>query len=119
MLMSDCPKRAGRFSGNRRLVNRASLNCFWREPALLCHILSMALPPDLSFTDSLTSVRRIAFYEDHKSIALAIILIVFLLPFVGIFVSGLFGAVLCVIISVLCYYLAPYVVIKLSSNRDR
>jgi hypothetical protein len=79
----------------------------------------MALPPDLSFTDSLTSARRTAFYESHKHLAVAMILIVFLLPFVGIFVSGLFGAVLCVIISVLCYYLTPYVVIKLSGTTDR
>ncbi|MCC2641135.1 MAG: hypothetical protein K0S45_1548 [Nitrospira sp.] len=79
----------------------------------------MALPHDLSFSDSLTRARRTAFYETHKALAVAMILIVFLLPFVGIFVSGLFGAVLCVIISVLCYYLTPYVVIKLSGDRGR
>jgi len=41
------------------------------------------------------------------------ILIVFLAPFVGIFVNGLIGAVWGVGLSVLGYYFAPYAVLKL------
>lgn len=67
----------------------------------------------LSFTDSLKEHQRNEFYERHKSIAVAMILVVFLLPFVGLFITGLFGAVLGVVVSVLAYYLTPYVVLKL------
>jgi len=44
------------------------------------------------------------------------ILVVFLLPFIGLFVTGLFGAVLGVIVSVMAYYLTPYVVLRLQGN---
>ncbi len=64
--------------------------------------------PALSFSESLTNARRTAFYERHKPVAVVMILIVFLLPFVGLFVRGLIGAVSGVIVSVLCYYLTPY-----------
>ena len=40
------------------------------------------------------------------------ILIVFLLPFVGLYITGLFGAVLGVVLSVAAYYLTPYVVLE-------
>ncbi|MCA9500278.1 MAG: hypothetical protein MRJ67_16315 [Nitrospirales bacterium] len=73
----------------------------------------MALSPDLSFTESLKSDRRQAFYEHHKRIALAMILIVFLLPLIGVFMSGLSGAISGVVISVLSFYLAPYALLKL------
>jgi hypothetical protein len=73
----------------------------------------MALTPDLSFSDSLKSDRRTAFYERHKGIALGMILIVFLLPLVGVVVKGLAGAVMGVVISVLAFYLAPYALLKL------
>lgn len=73
----------------------------------------MSLSPDLSFTDSLKSDRRQAFYEHHKGIALGMILVVFLLPLIGVFMSGLSGAVSGVVISVLSFYLAPYALLKL------
>ncbi|MDR4479160.1 MAG: hypothetical protein R3B37_05350 [Nitrospira sp.] len=76
----------------------------------------MALQSPLSFTESLTSARRIAFYEGHKRIAIVMILIVFLLPFVGVFLQGLIGAVSGVIISVVCYFLTPYLVLKLGGQ---
>jgi hypothetical protein len=41
------------------------------------------------------------------------ILILFLLPLIGVFVKGLSGAVLGVLISVSGYYLAPYALLKL------
>lgn len=79
----------------------------------------MALPSDPSFTGSLRSADRTAFYEHHKPIAVVMILVVFLLPFVGVYVGGLFGAVSGVIVSVLCYYLTPYVVLRLGDKADR
>jgi hypothetical protein len=73
----------------------------------------MALPPDFSFADSLKSEHRTAFYERHKGIALAMILIVFVFPLLGVFFNGLSGAALGMLISVLSFYLAPYVLLKL------
>ena len=73
----------------------------------------MALTPDPSFTDSLKSERRTAFYEHHKGVALAMILIVFVLPLIGVVVNGVAGAVMGVVISVLAFYLAPYALLKL------
>jgi len=75
----------------------------------------MAFRSDLSFTDSLKSDQRRKFYECHKPIAIAMILIVFLLPFAGLYVTGLFGAVLGVLISMAGYYLTPYVWLKLEA----
>ncbi len=68
---------------------------------------------DLSFTDSLTGELRRRFYESHRFTAIVMILIVFLLPFVGLYVTGLFGAVLGALISVAGYYLTPYAWSKL------
>lgn len=73
----------------------------------------MALTSDMSFTESLHSDRRKSFYESHRSIAIGMILIVFLFPFAGLYVTGLFGAVLGVVLSVAAYGLTPYVWIKL------
>ena len=73
----------------------------------------MSFSPNPSFSDSLKSSRRTAFYEHHKGVALAMILIVFVLPLVGVFVWKMAGAVLGMFISVLAYYLAPYALLKL------
>jgi hypothetical protein len=73
----------------------------------------MPFHSDLSFTDSLKSDQRKDFYERHRSIAIVMILIVFLLPFAGLYVTGLLGAVLGVLISVAGYYLTPYAWLKL------
>lgn len=73
----------------------------------------MNRPSDLSFAGSLKSEPRRNFYEHHKPIAVLMILIVFLLPIVGVSAIGVPGAVLGVVISVLGYYLTPYVVLKL------
>ena len=79
----------------------------------------MALPSPFSFSDSLTPARRTAFYERHTRIAVAMILLVFLLPFFGVYVRGLIGAAAGVMISVVCYYLTPYLVVKLGGRADR
>ena len=68
---------------------------------------------ELSFTGSLKSEQRRTFYEHNKPIAVLMILILFLFPIVGVSVIGMSGAVLGVVISVLGYYLTPYVVLKL------
>jgi len=75
----------------------------------------MALSPDISFADSLKRDQRRAFYEAHKDIALVMILVVFLFPIVGVNASGLLGAVWGVVISILAYYLMPYVTLKLGA----
>ncbi len=75
--------------------------------------------PARSLSESLTSARRMAFYEGHKAVAVVMILVVFLLPFVGLFVRGLIGAASGVIISVLCYYLTPYLAQMVKTRADR
>jgi len=74
---------------------------------------------ELSFTGSLKSEPRRNFYEHNKPIAVLMILILFLFPIVGVSVSGLPGGVLGVAISVLGYYLMPYVVLKLREGWGR
>ena len=66
-----------------------------------------------AFTDSLHSEQRQRFYERHRSVAIVMILVVFFCPFAGLYVTGLFGAVLGVVISVAAYYLTPYIWLKL------
>ena len=73
----------------------------------------MALPSDLSLSDSLKSDQRKAFYEGHKDIALIMILVVFLFPLFGVYISGLLGAALGMVISIAAYFLTPYVSYKL------
>ena len=41
------------------------------------------------------------------------IVLVFLAPFVGLFIQGLAGVVWGVVLSALAYYLTPYLVLKL------
>jgi hypothetical protein len=79
----------------------------------------MSLPSDLSFIDSLTGAERTRFYERHKPIAVAMILVVFLFPFIGLFVRGLFGVLLGVLLSVLAYYVTPYLVLTILRENRR
>jgi hypothetical protein len=64
---------------------------------------------DYSFTESFNSEHRRRFYEGHRSLALLMILVVFLSPFAGLYVAKLFGAVLGVLISFAAYYLTPFI----------
>lgn len=61
-----------------------------------------------SFIKSFNSERRRQFYEGHRSLALLMILVVFLSPFAGLYVAGLFGAVTGVLLSFAAYYLTPF-----------
>jgi uncharacterized iron-regulated membrane protein len=67
------------------------------------------------FVDSLKQVQRRAFYDAHQRLAVLMILVVLLLPFVGLLISGLFGVISGALISFVLYYLTPYVALKLGA----
>ena len=73
----------------------------------------MPSPLIMSFTDSLKYVQRRAFYDQHRLLAVSMIAIVLILPFVGLLISGLFGVLAGALVSFAAYYLAPYVSLKL------
>ena len=66
-----------------------------------------------SFKDSITAERRRDFYERHKPLAVLMVLIVFSCPILGVFLKGVPGLILGVVIPVVGYYLIPYVVLRL------
>jgi hypothetical protein len=68
----------------------------------------MTMKPFLSFSESLHSDRRQAFYDQHTAIAQVMHLVLVLLPLAGLWVRGLVGAVLGLTLFLLCYYLMPY-----------
>jgi len=74
----------------------------------------MPSPLVMSFTDSLKYVQRRAFYDRHQLLAVLMILIVLILPFVGLVVSGLFGVIAGALVSFAAFYLMPYVSLKLA-----
>lgn len=59
--------------------------------------------------NSFNSECRRRFYEGHRSLALLLILIVFLSPFAGLYVASIFGAVIGVLLSFAAYYLTPFI----------
>lgn len=61
----------------------------------------------LSFAEAFNGEHRRRFYEQHRSLALMMILILLLAPFAGLYVTGLLGAVLGLVLSVAAYYLIP------------
>ncbi len=69
----------------------------------------MSLPSDPTLSDSLKSKHRQAFYEGHKNIALLMILVMFLFPLFGVYISGLLGAALGMCLSIGAYFLTPYI----------
>lgn len=73
----------------------------------------MAHHSNLSLGDSLKTDRRKAFYEGHKDIAVVMVFVVFLFPLFGVYVSGLLGAALGMLISIAAYFLTPYVTLNL------
>jgi len=75
----------------------------------------MTLPSNVSLSDSLKSHQRKAFYEGHKNIALIMILVMFLFPLFGVYISGLLGAALGMFLSIGVYFLTPYVTCKLEA----
>lgn len=73
----------------------------------------MPVRSSLSFVESLSGDYRRHFYDGHRSLAVGMILIVFLSPFAGLYVTGLFGAVLGMLLSFALYGLTPYAAFKL------
>ncbi len=55
-----------------------------------------------------TAEARRRFYEDHRLLALFMILIVFAAPFAGLYVAGLLGVVVAVLVSAVAYVLIPW-----------
>ncbi|MEK9141075.1 MAG: hypothetical protein AAB308_08500 [Nitrospirota bacterium] len=56
-----------------------------------------------------SSESRRTFYEAHRSLALFMLLIVFAAPFAGLYVAGLLGVVIGVLVSAAAYVLTPSV----------
>ena len=73
----------------------------------------MPAPLPMSFIDSIKYAQRRAFYDQHQRLAVSMIVMVLILPFVGLLVGGLFGVIAGALVSFAAYYLAPYVLLKL------
>lgn len=73
----------------------------------------MSTPSNVSLGDSLKSAHRLTFYEGHKKIAMIMILVLFLFPLFGVYISGLLGAAMGLLLSLVAYFLTPYVTLKL------
>jgi hypothetical protein len=65
--------------------------------------------PFLSFSESLHSDSRRAFYDRHTTIAQVMHLFLGLMPLAGLWMRNLVGGVLGLTLFLLCYYLMPYV----------
>ncbi|NJN71158.1 MAG: hypothetical protein HC801_13415 [Nitrospira sp.] len=63
---------------------------------------------DTTHDGSFSAAARRTFYEGHRSLALFMILIVFSAPFAGLYVAGLFGVAIGVVISAAAYVLLPF-----------
>ena len=57
---------------------------------------------------SFSAEARRRFYEDHRSLALFMILIVFVAPFAGLYVAGLLGVGIGVLLSAAAYVVLPW-----------
>jgi fatty-acid desaturase len=73
----------------------------------------MPAPLAMSFADSIKYAQRRTFYDQHQRIAVSMIVMVLILPFIGLFLGGLFGVIAGALVSFAAYYLAPYVALKL------
>ena len=56
---------------------------------------------------SFSAEARRTFYEGHRSLALFMLVFVFAAPFAGLYVAGLFGVVVGVLVSAAAYVLTP------------
>ena len=73
----------------------------------------MPAPLAMTFADSIKYAQRRTFYDQHQRLAVSMIVMVLILPFIGLLISGLFGVIAGGLVSFGAYYLAPYVVLKL------
>lgn len=62
---------------------------------------------DSTHDGSFSPEARRTFYESHRSMALFMILIVFSAPFAGLYVAGLLGVAIGVLVSAAAYVLLP------------
>ncbi|MBX3325998.1 MAG: hypothetical protein U0223_02015 [Nitrospira sp.] len=69
----------------------------------------MARPSEPSVTNIFSAESRRAFYEAHPWMALFMLVVVFAAPFAGLYVSGLLGVVVGVLVSATAYVLMPLV----------
>lgn len=67
----------------------------------------MARRSEFRGTDSFSAESRRAFYEAHPSIALFLLVVVCAAPFAGLWVAGLLGVVIGVLVSAAAYILTP------------
>ena len=58
---------------------------------------------------SFSAESRRTFYEGHRSMALFMLVVVFAAPFAGLYVAGLLGVVVGVLVSAAAYVLTPSV----------
>lgn len=63
---------------------------------------------DSSHGGSFSAEARRTFYEGHRSMALFMILIVFSAPVAGLYVAGLLGVAIGVLVSAVTYVLMPF-----------
>ncbi len=70
---------------------------------------------NITLAESLRSRQRLAFYERRKDIAKIMIIVVFVLPLFGVYISGLLGAAFGTMISIVAYFLTPYAIFKLGT----
>jgi hypothetical protein len=67
------------------------------------------MSPGSNSIASFSAEARRKFYEGHRSMALFMLLVVFAAPFAGLYVAGLLGVVVGVLVSAAAYVLTPYV----------
>jgi len=79
----------------------------WADTAE-CFVYTLYMSHRSGSSTSFSAEGRRTFYEGHRSLALFMILVVFAAPFAGLYVAGLFGAVVGVLVSAAAYVLIPY-----------
>lgn len=67
----------------------------------------MPSPPASPPFPALTADARRTFYAQHRAVAIVLIALVFIAPFVGLYLAGLLGAAIAVGLSALVYSLMP------------
>ena len=80
-----------------------------RQTAVVGFVYTRHMPYQSDSTASFSAESRRTFYEGHRSLALFMLLVVFTAPFAGLYVAGLLGVVVGVLVSAAAYVLTPSV----------